>query len=287
MSDIRIKDIYAGMPDAKDEINTEQADNFFASFVVPPGLPTDNLLNGKKFLVSGYKGVGKTSVLYYLRNKAQECDSLTCSSFIYFKSEFEEIRRGNMEIVAKKLTSLIDISGEIQPDRVEFLHIWRWIFLKKIVDDCEEYSNGLFEQDNNWHKFVKAVNKISFSSQNKKVISLSSLSIAVQASQTSGVSAEVSATFDKIAKNEVAFRNLIDIVDECEQLFKNLVRTDIPYYIFVDEIEAYYGDLNLFKRDLTLIRDVIFTIHRINSYGKVHIIAAIRNEIIFAMDRFI
>lgn len=52
-------------------------------------------------------------------------------------------------------------------------------------------------------------------------------------------------------------------------------------------MEAYYGDVELLKRDLTLIRDMLFTIHRINSYGKVHIIAAIRNEIIFAMDRFI
>ena len=52
-------------------------------------------------------------------------------------------------------------------------------------------------------------------------------------------------------------------------------------------MEAYYGDQELLKRDLTLIRDMIFTIHRLNGYGKVRIIAAIRNEIIFSMDRFI
>ena len=28
-----IRDIYAGMPDAKDEINTAQGDKFFASFI--------------------------------------------------------------------------------------------------------------------------------------------------------------------------------------------------------------------------------------------------------------
>lgn len=54
MSKITIKDIYAGMPDAKDEINTGQAEKFFASFIIPPALPVDNLLNGKKFLVTGY-----------------------------------------------------------------------------------------------------------------------------------------------------------------------------------------------------------------------------------------
>ena len=68
MNDVRIKDIYAGMPDAKDEFYTGQEENFYASFIIPPELPVENLLNGRKFLVSGYKGVGKTSVLYYLQN---------------------------------------------------------------------------------------------------------------------------------------------------------------------------------------------------------------------------
>lgn len=287
MTRIAIKDIYAGMPDAKDEINTEQADSFFASFIIPPGLPIDDLLGGKKFLVTGYKGTGKTSVLYYLQSKAQEHDKATCSSFMYFKSDFEEVRKSNMESIGKKLTAIIDVSGTIQPNKVEFLHIWRWVFFKKIVDDCDENSNGLFRKDSEWYKFVDTVNKISFSSQNKKVISLSSLSITTEASSSSGISAGASAAFDTVAKSERTFRQLIDIVDECEKLFIKLQRTDIPYYLFVDEMEAYYGDSELFKRDLTLIRDMIFTIHRINGYQKVCIIAAIRNEIIYAMDRFI
>lgn len=286
MANIRIKDIYAGMPDAKDEINTGQIENFFASFIVPPELSIDDLLSSRKFLVAGYKGVGKTSVLYYLQNAAQERDPQTCTSFMYFKSDFEEIRKSNMDTIAKKLTSLIDISGEIQPNKVEFLHIWRWVFFKKIVDDCEE-NPGIYKQDDNWDKFVQQVNKISFSSQEKNVISLSSLSITMHASPASGISAEASATFDRVAKSESAFRSLIDIVDQCEQLFQKLIKTDIPYYIFVDELEAYFGDSDLFTRDLTLIRDLIFTIHRINGYGKVHIIAAVRNEIMYAMDRFI
>jgi hypothetical protein len=182
---------------------------------------------------------------------------------------------------------LIDTSGIIQPNKIEFLHIWRWVFFKKIVDDCAENSNGLFLQDNEWYKFVNAVNRISFSSQDKKVISLSSLGVTMQMSPTSGISAETSATFEMVSKSESAFRNLVEIVDQCEELFVKLKRTDIPYYLFVDEMEAYYGDSDLLIRDLTLIRDIIFTIHRINSYRKVYIIGAIRNEIIYAMDRFI
>ena len=287
MAEVRIKDIYAGMPDAKDEINTGQADKFFASFIIPPGLPVDNLLNGRKFLIAGYKGVGKTSILYYLQNLAQERDEATCTSFLYFKSDIEELQKSNMDSIAKKLTATVDVRGEIQPNKVEFLHLWRWVFFRKIVDDSEEYSNGLFVEDENWYEFVKQVNRISFSSEDKQVISLSSLSVSLQVSQESGAAIGANADFDRVSKNDAAFRKLISVVDQCETLFKKLVRTDIPYYIFVDEMEAYYGDADLFKRDLTLICDMIFTIHRINGYGKVHIIAAIRNEIIYAMDRFI
>lgn len=287
MATTKIIDIYAGMPDAKDEIDTGMADKFFASFIVPPELPVDNLLNGRKFLVGGYKGVGKTSILYYLQNLAQERDPQTCTSFLYFKSDIEEIKKSNMDTIAKKLSATVDVSGELQPNRVEFLHLWRWVFFRKIVDDCAENENGLFVPDNNWSEFVKQVNKISFSSEDKKVISLSSLSVSIQVSQEAGISAEANATFDRISQNETAFRKLIDVVDKCEQLFKKLTRTDIPYYIFVDEMEAYCGDLVLYKRDLTLIRDLIFTMHRLNSCRKVNIIAAIRNEIMYAMDRFI
>jgi hypothetical protein len=109
-------------------------------------LPVDSLLDGRKFLVSGYKGVGKTSVLYYLQNEVQNRDASACTSFIYFKSDFEEVRKSNIDAVAKKLTALIDVSGEIQPNKIEFLHIWRWVFFKRIVDDSIEKNHGLFKR---------------------------------------------------------------------------------------------------------------------------------------------
>lgn len=283
MSIITIKDIYAGVPDAKDD----QSENFFRSFVLPPGLDTETLLSGKKFLILGYKGVGKTSVLLYLENQLKDRDNMACTSFLYFKSGFEEVRKSNMETFGKKLTAFVDVSGEIQPSKVEYLHLWRWIFFKKIVDDSENCSNGLFADDEIWDEFKTNVKKIDFTSSDKKVISLSNLSISIDASGNTGLTGKISAFFEPVSKSEQAFKKMIEIVDHCEALFPRLTRTDIPYYLFVDEMEAYYGDFDLFTRDLTLIRDVIFTIHRLNSYGKVRIIGAVRSEILFAMDRYI
>lgn len=275
------------MPDAKDEINTGQAEQFLANFIIPPELPIEQLLDGRKFLVSGYKGVGKTSVLYYLQSIAEQRDPSTCTSFLYFKSDIGEMQKSDMDAIAKRLTAIVDIRGEIQPNRIDFTHLWRWVFFKKIVDDNEDNTEGLFVKDDNWQEFVKQVNKISLSSESKNIISLSSLKVSVQLSPTTGFTADASVATDKISNDEKSFRKLIGIVENCECLFRKLVRTDIPYYLFVDEMEAFYGDEDLFRRDLTLIRDIIFTIHRLNGFGKVRIVAAVRNEIMYAMDRFI
>ena len=162
MSHTTIKDIYAGMPDAKDEISTNQIGAFLGSFVVPPELPIDSLLKGQKFLISGYKGVGKTSVLYYLQNEVQNRDASACTSFIYFKSDFEEVRKSNLDAVAKKLTALIDVSGEIQTNKIEFLHIWRWVFFKKIVDDSIEKTTGFSNRTMTGISLKKQLTKLAF-----------------------------------------------------------------------------------------------------------------------------
>lgn len=93
-------------------------------------------------------------------------------------------------------------------------------------------------------------------------------------------------------KSDIAYNQFITIIDEAEQMFANVERTDVPYYIFVDELEAYYGDLNIFKRDLCLIRDLIFTVKRINGLFKnisdnTKIICSVRTEIIKSISRFI
>lgn len=54
----------------------------------------------------------------------------------------------------------------------------------------------------------------------------------MQASPSTGVSAEVKASFNReIAKNNEAFRSLVDIVDKCEELFQKLTPGETPYYI--------------------------------------------------------
>lgn len=50
MTKIKIKDIYAGKPDAKDEINFDGPDEFMKAFVVPRNFNVNMILSGNKFL---------------------------------------------------------------------------------------------------------------------------------------------------------------------------------------------------------------------------------------------
>jgi len=85
----------------------------------------------------------------------------------------------------------------------------------------------------------------------------------------------------------------MELIDTAEELLVTLTRTDIPYYVFVDELEAYYGDEQTFMRDLYMIRDLIFTVKRFNlsfshaNMPKTKMICSVRSEILTAIQRFI
>ena len=72
MKDITIKEIYAGKPDAKDEINFSESDEFIKTFVVAEHFNIESLITGTNCFITGFKGTGKTALLYYLDNLLKE-----------------------------------------------------------------------------------------------------------------------------------------------------------------------------------------------------------------------
>ena len=61
MKTIKIRDLYTGKPDAKDEINFEGLDEFIKTFVIAEHFQVDSLLHGSNCFITGFKGTGKTS----------------------------------------------------------------------------------------------------------------------------------------------------------------------------------------------------------------------------------
>ena len=137
---ITIKDIYVGRPDAKDEINFDGMGGFVESFVLPDAFNMDNLLNGCPCFITGYKGTGKTALLFYLEHLFEQQDPSSCASFIFFKEEYTEIRKKELESVSKRILSSIVMGDDTMLDNTNFEYIWQWLFFKRIVADNDNFN---------------------------------------------------------------------------------------------------------------------------------------------------
>ena len=294
MEQVKIKDLYAGKPDAKDEINFEGLDEFIKTFVVAEHFQIDTLLDGNNCFITGFKGTGKTALLFYLDNKLKERDMVACTSFIFFKEEFTDAKRDELQAMSCRLLSSITVEQDALLDNREFEYIWRWLLFKRLVSDNEEYNRNLFVDDENWLEFEKRINQIKAPTNKKKSIIPNTIKVAVpyvDPQTMTEVTPEVEVDLRNISGD--SYHNFTMLLDEAEVLFAKLTRTDIPYFIFVDELEAYYGDRRIFERDLCLIRDLIFTVKRFNTiFAKLKmeqtkIVCSVRSEILNAITRFV
>lgn len=294
MKDIKIRDLYAGKPDAKDEINYEGWDNFLKTFVVADHFNLNLLIEGNHCFITGFKGTGKTALLFYLDDKLKSIDQSTCSSFVFFKEDFTDAKRSKLQELSNRVLSSISVEQGALTKATEFEYVWRWILLKQIVIDNETYGRNLFIDDEYWQKFEKIVGQIKAPRNKRKILLANRIKFAVPCKDLTTMteySPEVEVDFQQPSSQQ--YQDFVDLVDAAEEALTNLTRTDIPYYVFVDELEAYYGDMQIFFRDLYMIRDLIFTVKRFNlifahaNMSQIKIICSVRSEILTAIQRFI
>lgn len=290
---ITIKDIYTGKPDAKDEINFDGLGGFVNSYVIPDSYDIDGLLSGNNYFVTGYKGTGKTALLFYLEYLVKNNAPHSCTSFIFFKDGFTETQKQQLEGYSKRISSFVAFEESIVIDNIDFEHIWRWLFFKRLIADNEEYSDNLFVDNDNWRNFKLIIDRIKAPTDKIKNIITQKIKIGATI-KDSFTSSEISPEFevDFANKNNNNYTKFVQLLDEAESILCKVTRTDTPYYIFVDELEAYYGDETIFKRDLRFIRDLIFTVKRMNEIliqlgGQTKVICSARTEIINAISRFV
>lgn len=294
MRNIKIKDLYSGKPDAKDEVDFLGRKEFIETFVVADHFNIDSLLDGQNCFVTGFKGTGKTALLFYLDSLLRMNDQSCCSSFVLFKEEYTDTRKSELNVMSQQILSSISIDKEVLVDSTEFEYIWRWLLFKRIVADNEEFSNGLFLDNSDWNEFYKLISRIKAPTNKKKSVIPHKFKLSAKYTEPitlSSLSPEIE--IDLLNKEDENYTQFTAIIDLAEQAFSRLKRTDIPYYIFVDELEAYYGEESVFKRDLCLIRDLLFTVKRFNTLftgsgmKRTKVICAVRTEILTAINRFI
>ena len=106
--EVKIKDIYLGKPDAKDEISSP-SNKLLESFILPPNFDVNDFFKDDYCFIKGYKGSGKTALLIYLRNYIRQQYNESYTSFLYFK-DYDNYSRNNMDNLSKKYNE-IDENG--------------------------------------------------------------------------------------------------------------------------------------------------------------------------------
>lgn len=102
-------------------------EEFIKTFVVADHFQLDSLLYGNNCFITGFKGTGKTALLFYLDNKLKDEDPITCTSFIFFKEEFTDAKRDELQAISNRFLSSISVEPGALLNIREFEYIWRWL----------------------------------------------------------------------------------------------------------------------------------------------------------------
>lgn len=298
MNNLKLRDIYAGLPDAKDEYAYEDFETINKCFVSPPNFDIDEIINGKKCFIRGYKGTGKTALLYYISNKMIEENSKAQISFILFKN-FDNAQKDKIENVAininkpKEFNLAVPNDYDITADG--YIYIWKWILLEQIARDNDE--GQIFENDTSYKTFLKTLKIISYDRLYKQPFKFpSSITFACGVSippYDVTIKPEMKLNFNSFHQNAKLFEIFKNIIDDSLTALTKCIRTTTPYYIMLDELEAFYQKEEIFKRDLFLLRDLIFTVKDFNllfkqsKFQNTKLICCIRTEIVNAINKYI
>ncbi len=298
---LKISDIYAGKPDASDEIKECGYEEFANIFIRPTGVNIDRLAStvyGTPFFIMGDKGTGKTALLHFLEKHVCDIDPAACTSFISFEREFSQIQRERFQLISQSLSTSVSIDNSITTKgenmECDFSYIWRWQIYQKIIDDNEKFNGGLFENNSSWTKFIDELGKIKKTIDKGRMYLPAKISLTATANPqlgtiTPGIQIEPLDLSQSNFQLSKSYSEFSQIINNADSYFAGTKRTDIPYYIFIDELEAYRGEHASFYRDLRMIRDLLFTVKNINDVLKngTKIICSVRLEILNAINRFI
>ena len=286
MNRLKLRDLFFGNIDAKNELLTssrEEIDRFLYSFCLPPTVIINDLLSGKKYFITGMKGIGKTALLRYIET-IKKREKGTGTAFILFKSEID----GSNRKALLKFANESVVSDSEFPDDTDFSYItaWKWFIYRLIIESVESTDNKIFEINKDWKRFsacIKAPLSPDEKSGLKSIIPRLNKG-KVKVSSSPGI--EIDFDWEDRNKGLVDFASL---TDQADNLFKKLNATKGKLTLFFDELELCTSDDKKRNRDIRLIRDLIIAIEQFNSFCLsagcgVRILAAIRTEVITSIE---
>lgn len=253
------------------------------SFERPPSLDLSRILSGAQFFISGQKGSGKTALLWYVKNRLALDGGRTRMAL--FKSDLTEIER--QKIVNWTDTILFSDQDKISVE-YDFKQNWIWYILREIAILIQEDDvlEGL-DVFSDIKRITGAENTLSQSLFSG--ISFNKIKTSIQFMLKTGpFKSSVRSDFE-IAKSD-SKSDIFEVINACERAFSRVkIRKQKRICILFDELELFVRDNDQRRRDLHLIRDLLYAVARINrSIGgdnPITVYASVRSEVLEEINR--
>ena len=281
---MKLKDIYFGKVDAKNEFTEEsdiQEKTFEQAYLLPEYVDVNSLENGNRYIINGLKGIGKTALLRYIGIQLRKNRNYS-TSFILFKSDFtaEDKKAFN----AKSQTIVDESELQEVGDLRDYESIWKWFFFHYIYNCIKENVRDYFCENQTWSKFEKCIQCVEII-EKPIVKGISRFLPRIKRGQIKiekpGFAIDLGFTLG--GSNQLRFS---DLVQKTEQLFMNLeTKGNKRLYLLVDELEISFETKRQYERDIRIIRDLVSVTEKINGIFRrykypIFVIVSIRSEVL-------
>lgn len=280
MDNLKLDEIDIGHLDGRDEfLREEQGISPFEYFLIPKNVSVDRFLSRRSFFLKGFRGTGKTTFLRWFAHQRRTEGHVT--QFILFKSDFTEPHR--VELSKLSGFDIEEVSAAKFEFSQDFKEAWLWFVfhqIGKIVLDAGESIATPDVADR--YLALTGLRQSLF----KKVLgyfpALRSGKVKITG-ELGVLRADLEQSYDA-KSNEVP---LYSINEALQSLLKQ-VQFKQKWYIIFDELEVFYHEKEQYRRDILMVRDMIFAIKRLNDYFQsnqmpIYLLAGIRTEILDAI----
>lgn len=278
----QISKIYIGAADGKYEYagETGVSSAQYETFVWPKTVNEAELVNGRVFLVRGFRGTGKTSLLRWLTAKLTEKGHV--GKIVLFKTDLSEGRRVEIS-KAVGIKDIIEVDSRKMGISQDFKEAWRWFLHRTIAEIAQ--TQKVVTEDDNFQKYVKLVGleeKTWFERAIAGLPKFDSARIRIKA-MFDFVSSEVEVD-TKGGSSSVPASTVVDKLDaRLAQL-----KLSKPLFVCLDELEVFFNTPEQYARDLNMVRDLLFATSNMNQFCRqqnqsIRLYAGIRSEVLDAI----
>lgn len=286
---LSISAIQFGKIDARNEVfrqTREDSRVFYNSYTMPPGVSVQSFMSGARYFILGQKGSGKTALIWYLKQTSETQGGY--AEVILFKSDLTEVER-------QRLITL-DGSAKVFEDQnsivvqYDYKTNWIWFIVRALVRMIRD-EDILIGED-----LVHDLRNITGVKPTGKQSMFSGLQFTkIKGSIEAGIKTGVFRTGMK-TELEGAFKpssdaDLLETITVCERALAGVqLKNNRSCRLLFDELELFYHKEDQRDRDLSLIRDLLYAVSRINrNLGEGNtsffIYASVRSEIMEEVNR--